>query len=97
MSTYLVIFSVVEGHCGRCSSLHTLKSLIRNLRVLDKLYQKLKKGGHWGPMVQENTEEQKTKDKSISLVDKEVLFYGEQLSSLENEVSFYVERGKFYK
>lgn len=86
---------MVEGHCGRCSSLHTLKSLIRNLRVLDKLYQKLKRGGHWGPMVQEITEEQINKPNN--LLGKEIIFNGERLSSLGNEVIFYVERGQFYK
>ena len=46
-------------------------------------------------MVQKETEEQ-TKDEP-SFIGKEILFYGEQLSSLGDEVSFYVERGLFYK
>ena len=47
-------------------------------------------------MVQKETEEQ-TKDEPSSLFGKEILFYEEQLSSLGNEVIFYMKRGKFYK
>ena len=47
-------------------------------------------------MVQENTKEQ-TKEKTSNLFGKTINFYGEQLSSLGNEVIFYVERGRFYK
>ena len=47
-------------------------------------------------MVQEVTKEQ-TKEEPNSLFGKEILLYGEQLSSLGNEVIFYVERGQFYK
>lgn len=47
-------------------------------------------------MVQENTEEQ-TKEKPNNLFGKEILFYEEQLSSLGNEVGFYMKGGQFYK
>ena len=47
-------------------------------------------------MVQENTKEQ-TKEKPSSLFGKTINFYGEQLSSLGNEVIFYRKGGQFYK
>ncbi len=46
-------------------------------------------------MVQEITEEQINKPNN--LLGKEIIFNGERLSSLGNEVIFYVERGQFYK
>ena len=46
-------------------------------------------------MVQGDTEEQTIKPSN--LLGEEIIFDGEQLSSLGNEVIFYVELGRFYK